>query len=451
MREIILNILMTVSAKEEYSHIVIRDVLAKYNYLEGNEKSFIKRVAEGTLERRLELDYVINQFSKLPVKKMKPLIRDLLRMSTYQLLYMDNVPASAVCNEAVKLAEKRKFQNLKGFVNGVLRNISKNKEDIRYPSKEKDAVLYYSIKYSMPVWLVRLWMEEQDENVVEKMLDGLLSIRPVTIRMVETLPLSKQEKIIANMEKQDVRVRKHPYLEYAYLLENLEGVANLYGYDEGYYTVQDVSSMLAVEAAGIQSGDKVLDVCAAPGGKTMHAAVKTGETGVVEARDVSDYKVEQIEENISRMKLKNVVTKVADASVYDEKKEEWADVVLADVPCSGLGVIGKKRDIKYNITEESLTELEGLQKKILGEVWKYVKKGGVFLFSTCTIHRAENEDMVKWIEENCPLKLESLEKVLSKETICALPKTDSTQLGYMQLLPGIYDTDGFFFARFRRV
>ena len=444
-REIILDMLMEITAQKEYSHKVIGQVLDKYNYMSGQDKAFMKRVTEGTMERQIQLDYILNSFSSVKVNKMKPLIRNLLRMSVYQLLFMESIPDSAVCNEAVKLAVKRKFHNLKGFVNGVLRNIARNKDSIQYPDKEKEPVTALSVLYSCPEWIVEMWLKEYGQKTCERMLQALLEIHPVTIRMDETLTEKEQKEVLSELESKAKKVEQHRYLPYAYTVAGVEGVANVSAFQEGKVTVQDVSSMLAVEAAGIKKGDFVLDVCAAPGGKSLHAATKTGETGRVEARDVTERKTDLIEENKERLKKEWVQTKVWDASVLDESKIESADVVLADVPCSGLGIFGKKRDIKYRVSRESLKEVSKLQKTIIDTVWQYVKPGGTLLYSTCTIHREENQDMVSYITEKYPFTTESLNAYLPRELW-----NETTEKGFLQLLPGVQESDGFFIARFKR-
>lgn len=444
-REIILDMLMEITAQKEYSHKVIGQVLEKYNYMNGQDKAFMKRVTEGTIERQIQIDYILNSFSSVKVNKMKPLIRNLLRMSVYQLLFMESIPDSAVCNEAVKLAVKRKFHNLKGFVNGVLRNVARNKENIRYPDKEKEPLMALSVLYSCPEWIVEMWLKEYGTETCENMLQALLEIHPVTVRIDETLTDEEQQKVLAELESKAKKIEKHRYLPYAYTVTGVEGFGNIPSFKEGKFTVQDVSSMLAVEAAGIREGDFVLDVCAAPGGKSLHAATKTGKTGSVEARDVTERKTDLIEENRERLQKEWVKTKVWDASVLDESMIEHADVVLADVPCSGLGILGKKRDIKYRVSKESLEAVCELQKKIVDTVWQYVKPGGTLLYSTCTIHKAENEDMVAYITENFPLETESLNEYLPRELW-----SETTEKGFLQLLPGVQESDGFFLARFKR-
>lgn len=427
-REIILDILLEISGQNEYSNILITAVLNKYDYLEPREKAFIKHVAEGTLERRIQIDYVLDRYSKVPVRKLKPLIRELLRMSVYQILFMENVPDAAVCNEAVKLAKKRRFQTLQGYVNGVLRTIVREKDKIPYPERDKDIVRYFSIYYSMPEWLVRHFQKAYGDEKTEKILQGFLERQPVCVRIDENLEEETRKEILDAWKRDGVKVKSHPALSYAFLLEGTEGISRLYGYQEGYFTVQDVSSMMVVEKAGIQTGNVVLDVCAAPGGKTMHAACKLHGSGRVIACDVTEYKTQKIEENCERLGYENVTVRVQDARVFDETLEEKADIVIADVPCSGLGVIGKKQDIKYRVTEESLQQITELQREIIRNVVRYVKPGGTLMYSTCTINSGENEKMVEWICEQFGFEKNRM----------------------VQLLPGIDETDGFFYARLRR-
>ena len=437
VREIVLDMLMELSKENTYCHLLIRDVLQKYNYLEQRDKAFIKKIVEGTVERRLELDYVINFFSSTKVSKMKPLIREVLRMSVYQILYMEQVPDSAVCNEAVKLVQKRKFTNLKGFVNGVLRNIARNKEKMVYDD--------ISIKYSMPMWLVERLTSAYGKDVAEKIMASFLEEKPVTIRRKESLSEKEWEIITKEMEKSGVQVSKHPYLSYAYEIKKAEGLFSIEAFKKGCFTVQDVSSMLVAECADVKEAMTIFDVCAAPGGKSMHCAEKLNGTGRVYSFDVSENKTDYIQENIDRLGYTNIETKVKDATVFDASMIEGADIVLADVPCSGIGVIGKKCDIKYRINEDEIKNITELQKKIIDNAWQYVKKGGILIYSTCTISREENEEMVKYLTANAPLKLESLNAYLPKELW-----SETTEKGYLQLLPGVHKCDGFFIARLKR-
>ena len=452
-REIIVEILLAVSGGEGYSHVILRGVLEKYDYLDGKDKAFIKRVTEGCLERRLTLDYYLDAFSRTPVEKMKPFIRELLRMSTYQILFLSKVPDSAAINEAVKLARKKGFQGLTGFVNGVLRNISRQGREYPLPDREKEPVKYLSVKYSMPEWLVEKLQADYGQEQTEQILQGLLSIYPVTIRFQDPVPEIKREKILQQMKEQGIQIRKHPYHRSAYQLTNLEGIAALPGFSEGLFTVQDVSSMLAVEAAGIRSGDQVADVCAAPGGKTAYAAMKAGADGQVTAGDLTEAKTELIRDTCFRLGLTNVTIQVWDARECPKEQEGFYDVVLADVPCLGLGVMGHKRDIRYRVKKEDLQTLLPLQREILQAAAKRVRPGGILLYSTCSMTREENENMAEWLETALGLQPETMEKVLPEEFLKSLERPEdleSIRRGRLQLLPGIHETDGFFFARLRK-
>lgn len=443
-RELAVSMLHEILENQKFSHLVIRDVLDKYDYLDARDKAFMKRVTEGTLERKIQIDGILNQFSKVPVSKMKPFIRTLLRMSVYQLFFMDNVPDRAVCNEAVGLAGKRGFRNLQGFINGVLRNIARNKDNINYPDKEKDFKAYLSMVYSMPEWLVEKWLSEYGSEKTEKILDSFLQAGPVSVRIGEGVPKPERALLIKSWEDMGITVEAHPYLSYAFRLSGVTGMMSLPGFPEGLVSVQDVSSMLVCEAAGLKEGDIVIDVCAAPGGKSAHAADKLKGTGQVSARDLTDYKAGLIQNTIDRMSLNNMQARVQDACILCKEDIETADVVFADLPCSGLGIIGKKKDIKYHATEEGLLELTSLQRQILDVVWQYVKKDGVLIYSTCTINPAENEENIRWFLEHYPFACESLSPYLPE----ALQEEGKD--GMLQLFPGIHETDGFFIARLRR-
>ena len=445
LRELALQALLSIEKDGMYSHLVIGGMLDKYNYLEAQEKAFFKRLVEGTLERRIEIDYRLSSVSKTPVAKMKPLIRELLRMSVYQLLFMDGVPDRAVCDEAVKLAERHSFHSLKGFVNGVLRSVARNKDADTYPDREADRSGYLSVRYSMPRWLIEKWDAEQGCERTEAILKGLLEERPVTVRLRSGMSRAETEMIRRELEEQGIRAAQDPYLPYAWHLEKSEGMKNIPAFADGKLTVQDVSSMLAVEAAGIRQGDFVIDTCAAPGGKALFASEKAGESGRVLARDVSEYKLSLIEEARRRMRADNVALQRWDAAVCDPEMIGRADVVLVDAPCSGYGVIGKKRDIKYRATPEGGESLCLIQRAILTASWQYVKPGGVLLYSTCTISRAENEETADWFLRKFPFHAESLRAYLPERL-----GGEVGESGCFQFLPGVHGTDGFFIERFVR-
>ena len=442
-RELILGILLEVTEHHEYSHIAIRKVLEKYQYLDKKDRGFITRITEGTLEQLIHLDYIIEQFSTVKVKKMKPVIRNILRMSVYQLKFMDSVPPSAVCNEAVKLSVKKGFKNLKGFVNGVLRNISRNMNEIKYPDEKLHRVAFLSIKYSMPEWIIKQWMTEYGNETLITILESFFSKKNTSIRC--NLSKITKEELVKGLQEEGIEVGESRYLDDALEISGYDYLGSITSFQEGLFQVQDVSSMLAGQIGNPKKEDYVIDVCAAPGGKSLHAADKLMGTGHVEARDITDYKVSLIQDNIKRCGFKNIEAVVKDARVLDADSIEKADVLFADLPCSGLGVMGKKNDLKYKMTPEKQKELVKLQQEILNTVHAYVKKGGTLVYSTCTINKEENIENVNWFIRNYPFELESIDPYLPEEL-----KSHTTGEGYLQLLPGVHECDGFFIARLRR-
>lgn len=431
-RELVLDILLEVTEKNGYSHVVLRAALEKHQYLEKKERAFITRLTEGTIQRMIELDYILNQFSKVKVTKMKPVIRNILRMGVYQLKYMDAVPAAAACNEAVKLAKKRGFGSLSGFVNSVLRGVSRNLEQVVYPDEKKDTIQALSVRYSIPEWLTRQWLDAYGKEQTEEMMQAFLNDAPLTIRT--NIRRTTPERLKQLLEAEGVTVTAlpaeiYPELSYAFAISGFDYLNGLTAFREGLFYVQDISSMLVAEWAAPKSGDWCIDICGAPGGKSIHLAEKLEGTGHVEARDIGAHKVDLIRENIARQKLLNVTAKQWDATVPDASVVGKADILIADLPCSGLGVLRKKSDVKYRMNEEMQAELVTLQRKILDVAASYVKPGGTLLYSTCTIHRAENEENAAWFAAEHPEY--SLEKM-------------------QQIFPGKTLGDGFFIARFVR-
>lgn len=438
-REIAADILMEVLEKKQYSHVVLLNALKKYQYLEKQERSFIKRLVDGTLERLMQIDFIIESFSSTPLRKMKPTVRTLLRMGVYQICYMDRVPDSAACNEAVKLTVKRGLSGLKGFVNGVLRNIARKKEEISWPDD--------SVRYCLPQWILGQWEPEYGRKAVQVMAESFLRERPLTVRM--NLNQAPREEILESLREQGVEVIESGYSDQVVFLKNVDYLEGLDAFADGFLQVQDLSSSLAGDAAGVKEGSHVIDVCGAPGGKSLHIAELLNGTGMVEVRDLSESKIALVEDNIRRSGLFNIEARVQDALEFDRDSEETADLLIADLPCSGLGIMGRKPDIRYNMTREQTLALAGLQREILSVVWRYVKPGGTMVYSTCTIDRAENEENAVWILENLPFEPVDLTGRIGEELAKTLCR-DTRKEGYVQLLPGFYPGDGFFISVFRR-
>ena len=336
------------------------------------------RLVHGTLEYQYRIDYTLNSFSKLKVNKMKPYIRNLLRMSVFQLLFTDKIPDSAVCDEAVKLIKKTAYRNLSGFVNGILRNIARSREDLNIPN---DAV-----RYSVPEWLLKLLSETVGDDKAIGFLDYSLEEHGVSIRRCGTDEVSVITDIGRLTEAED--------------------------WKNGLITVQDFSSAQPVKLAGIKSGDTVIDVCASPGGKSIQASEKTGPEGKVYACDLTEKKLERIKENIVRLKRDNIFPMVQDATVRKEEFINLADVVLADCPCSGIGTVSKKPEIKNRLKPEDCIALAEIQRNILDNVCDYVKAGGKLVYSTCTLDHFENEDNLRYFLKRHPEFSLETEKIL---------------------------------------
>lgn len=427
LRALALDILCAVNEEGRYSHLMLRQVLEKYQYLPKQERAFLTRLVEGTIERQIALDYVIDAFSKTKTRKMKPLIRNLMRMSAYQILYMDAVPDSAACDEAVRLAKKRGFSGLSGFVNGVLRSVARDGRNVSWPDGESEPIAALSVRYSVPQWIVGLWADRYGTEQTERILSGFSGNRALSVRV--NLQKTTPEELKRELEAEGLTVQPVHALSYAFYVDGVDHLNALKSFREGRFYVQDVSSMRVAELAGVREGDYVIDVCAAPGGKSLHLAELLCGTGLVEARDLTDYKVGLIRENIERHGAKNVRALRMDATVHNDASVELADVLICDLPCSGLGVLGKKPDIRYRMTLEKTRELALLQRQILSTVQDYTKHGGVLIYSTCTINDAENEENVAWFLQNWPEY-----ELLHEE----------------QMFPGGDNRDGFFLAKFVR-
>lgn len=452
-RSAALNALHLIIEQSRPSHLVIRETLAAHPEFSRQERAFFTRLCEGTVEQLIRLDYVLAQCSSVPIKKIKPFIRTLMRMSVYQILFMDSVPDSAVCNEAVRLAVKRGFSGLKGFVNGVLRGVCRLSREETLPRRENGEHAFFSVKYSMPLWLVDYLSEQFGEDRLETVLRGFLTERPLTVRMnlsradVSDIrnSLLEQQVVFGEPFSDEFSVYNE-YFPEALALSHTGNLQDISAMRDGLIQVQDIASMLPVYAAGIKPGDFVIDVCAAPGGKTLHAADILTGSGSVTARDLTAEKVRLIRENIERSGFDQITAEVWDACVYDPSMEAQADVVIADLPCSGLGIIGKKPDIKYRMTLEQIRQLAALQRKLLTVGARYVKPGGKLIFSTCTLSREENLENRNWFLET----FSEFSPIALNESHFQPFEEASAREGYIQLIPGVHPCDGFFVAAFRR-
>ena len=460
-REAVLEILSKIREEGTYSHVAVKEMLDRCERegMERRQRAFVKRLAEGVIERRIELADVIRRYVRKGTR-IRPVVRDILQMGIFQILYMDAVPDSAACNEAVKLTKACGKKELSGFVNGVLRTVVREKEkgvfDAPVHGQEGSGAAAEDLpalsrQYSMPEWIVRMWTDQLGAEETGQLLAALMEIRPVSIRFDERIPADEAGRTLEKMREKGVQYEMGHYLPYCRYLTQTDSISALPGYREGLWAVQDESSMMVAEAAGLTGKETVYDVCAAPGGKSMHCAAKLltaamkdgGEPGRVYAFDISKGKVSQTGKNVRRMHLGNVKVQQRDAlSPIPCEEKDAADVLLCDLPCSGLGVIGRKRDIKYHVSPQQLRELSKLQKEILGNVTGYLKEGGRLIYSTCTINRGENEEIADFIEKELGFAPDPLAPHLPASL------TVGERENCLQLLPHRHGTDGFFIARF---
>lgn len=449
VRELALDVLLEAEKTDVYIKDALNRQLFARQYMSKQDRAFLSRLVEGVTEYRIKLDYIIDCYSKTKAAKCKPLIRALLRMGVYQIFYMDSVPEQAAVNECVKLARKRGFGGLSGFVNGVLREISRHKEDIVYPHKKNSTIEYLSVMYSMPDWIVKRYITWFGEDIAEVILKASVEDKDITIRVSED-KISKDD-LAAKLSNAGIVVSPGNYVKSALHLKDINYVNRIPGFKEGEFFIQDESSMLVYQvsgadeiASGINDKLRILDLCASPGGKCTHFAGKHSDA-IVEARDVSQTKIDRIEENIKRLGINNIETMVSDALVPDEERRSWADIVIADLPCSGLGVVSGKNDIKYHIRRQQLLELTNLQRNILSNAAEYVKPGGILIYSTCTINPQENEENANWFLTHFPFEGADIKSYLPESLHQHMDSEYS-----VKLMPGYVKCDGFYIAKFRR-
>lgn len=417
IRKLALQAIEKILYKNGYANIIINEYLNKYE-LSDDERRLFTRLVLGTVEKKITLAYYLEPFLK---KKQKNTVNSLLLMSVYQLVYM-NIPEYTVVNEAVNIANMTD-KMIGSFVNAVLRNFLRN--ELRTFDGLED-IKYLSVKYSYPTWLVAYLLKDYDKETVIKILDFNDEIKNDAIR-INTLKANYEEiENVLNEEK--ITFKQSDLVNDGLIVE--KSLINHELFKEGKITVQDIASQMVTEIANPKLNSTVIDLCSAPGGKSAHMAAWMNNTGVIYACDIYAHKIKLMEKNFKRLGVTNVKTQLIDArKVKNVVKEKSFDYVLADVPCSGLGVLSHKSDLKYNITYDSITEIIALQKEILDASYPLIKDNGYLIVSTCTINKSENEEQIAWLTD----KYKDL-KVEYQKTI----------------LPFEYGTDGFFICKLKK-
>lgn len=436
-----LSALLQVEDSEGYSNIVIDKTIRK-SALTPKDAALATAIFYGVLERRITLDYVLDHFSNLPINSLSTEVRNILRIAAYQILYLEKIPHSAAVNEAVNSASgNRKLEKAKGFINGVLRSLVRNLDQLPKPDEKRSPMKAMSVQYSIPQWILQLWKDSYGEKHLKAMVQSFQEKAPVYAR-VNTTKITT-ETLLEQLHQEGVTADRAPLVPDAIFLKGGGAVDELESFQKGLFHIQDLSSQLCCHLLAPQPGEKVADLCAAPGGKTFTIAELMEDQGAVCSFDKYKGKVGLIRKGAQRLGLSSVEAWIRDSTDPEEALLQ-ADRVLCDAPCAGLGIIGRKPEIRYK-QQQDLAGLPDLQKTILHQAARQVKPGGELVYSTCSLNPAENGQVADWfLQEHLdflPVKLELPAGI--KRGI----KEPENQL---TLLPHVNGTDGFFLAKFRR-
>ena len=432
-REIALCALIACRKDGAWSNGVLKDYM-KRDKLDPREAALAARLCYGVLQNKARLDFYLKQLLTGKLKDLQPIVHDILHLGLYQIYEMDKIPPSAAVNESVTLAKKycKKQRSASGLVNGVLRNAVRTKGTLKEPASLTD-------QYSHPEKLVKLLQESVGSQRLEMMLRANNEAVPM-VAQINTLRTTKEE-LTKMLEEAGVQVEDHQWLDNCLILSDTGSIEQLEAFQKGLFYVQDAAARLSVCCAQLQKDMQILDCCAAPGGKSFGAAMDMGGSGHIISCDIHPHKIQLIRSGAQRLGISNLEAMEQDAAVLNPDWIGKMDAVIADVPCSGYGIIRKKPDIRYK-DPDTMLDLPQLQLQILRTQAQYVKPGGLLLYSTCTLLRRENEEVVEaFLKENDAFALEAL------PLPAVFPGPNS---GVLTLVPGEYDTDGFFICRLRR-
>lgn len=429
-RQIAFEALLKTFKEDAYSNLTLDRFLTKTS-IDTRDKSFVSALFYGTIERKITIDYQLSKYLSKPLKKLKPEVLILLEIGAYQILFMDKVPVSAAVNESVKLAKKNGLSFAGGLINAVLRKVASN--GILLP-KEDEKINYLSVKYSCPIEHIELWFDELGEKDTISLLESTVGEAEIMVR-VNTCKCTCDE-LISIFKSEGITAEK-TYIDNA-LCVDLCGndIESLDSFKKGLFHVQDLSCQICCRVLDAKNGETVFDLCSAPGGKAFTVAQYMNDNGEVKCFDLYKNRVELIKKGAERLGLSSIKAEVSDASVFNDKIGV-ADRVLCDVPCSGLGIIRRKPEIKYKKLD-SLSGLPEIQYNILCNASRYVKPAGTLVYSTCTILKRENEDVCRrFLEEN-------------DDFYSVVPAPYISESKFLTLLPHKNNGDGFFIAAFRR-
>ncbi|ATD54917.1 16S rRNA (cytosine(967)-C(5))-methyltransferase RsmB [Clostridium chauvoei] len=434
-RKLARQIVQRVLEEGAYSNIVLSNELNN-NEISDLDKGLITELVYGTLRRKKTLDVIIGNFVK-DIKLMDETVLNILRVAIYQIHFLDKVPEYAACNEAVEEAKEVSLEASK-LVNGILRNYIKDEKELVVPGNRIDELAY---KFSLQPWMIRLFIKQYGEERTLKLMAGLNETPKTTVR-VNSIK-SDYDEVYEKLETMQYDIEEGYACPEAIEIKGGKGIERNELFNEGLITVQDESAMLVAPILDAKEGDKVLDLCAAPGGKTTHIAELLNNTGEVLAFDLHENKLSLIEENINRLGLTNVKTLVMDATKLNVEYISSSDKVLIDVPCSGLGIIRKKPEIKWNKTRQQLKDLVPIQREIMDNAWQYLKPNGTLVYSTCTLNKEENEENIQWFMSKH--KDAKIEKIFIGNNSNFIYNQDGT----LTILPNEH-MDGFYIAKIQK-
>lgn len=442
-RELAVSILDKIE-KGSYGNLLLSQYLTPD--IAQKDRALITELVNGVVQNLLRIDYIISQFSKIHPSKMSSYVRNALRISVYQIFFLDRVPEFAAVNESVNIVKKFNGAKAANFTNAVLRNIIRNKDNIYYPDRDKNFEEYISVYYSFPLWLVKRWVDLFGRGFTESLCISL-NERPKLCIRVNTLLITREE-LENRLRAEGVLTVPGLYCDEALYILDSPPITALESFKEGLFIPQDESSIIASLAAGVKSGEKILDAAAAPGGKTTYMAAIMQNKGEIIAWDVHPHRVQLIKENCRRLKVDIVMPEVKDAKVFNENLADTFDKVIIDVPCSGTGVIRRKPDIKWSKKPEDIISLKSEQEKILSTCARYVKPNGILIYSTCSIDPEENEKNIEaFLAKNDSFVYDDLRNYVPE----SLKEDLKDHWGYLTLYPNLHEIDGFFIARLKKV
>ncbi|WP_315067350.1 16S rRNA (cytosine(967)-C(5))-methyltransferase RsmB [uncultured Clostridium sp.] len=398
-RKLAVKILNRVLDEGAYSNIILAKELNEAE-LNDKDKALLTEIVYGVLRRKKTLDIIISNFVK-DIKLMKKDILNILRVAVYQMNFLDKVPSYAACNEAVEEA-KEISENDSKLVNGILRSFTKNPDEIEVVGNKIDE---YAYKFSFEPWMIRLLIKQYGENISKKIMLGLNAIPQVSVRVNEIK--ADYDEVFEELEKLEYDIEEGVICPEAISIKGGKSVESNPLFKEGKITVQDESAMVVAPLLELEEGMKVVDLCSAPGGKTTHIAEMLQNTGKVLAFDIHEAKLGLIKENCDRLGITNVEVNTNDATKLNPELIESSDRILIDVPCSGIGIIRKKPEIKWNKTRADLREIIPIQREIMENAWQYLRSGGIMVYSTCTLNKEENEENIDWFvssHKDCSVK-----------------------------------------------